>query len=225
MRNWTNFKITFHMQTPIMLAHPWLHLDGILSHLLNRENRGLDYWNLPSKEPIEPAFPIRRMPLKSTRDVFHASVSFFDTDITGATTLYKRFYEQQSHIVETKKSKVDLMRGVFRMYMMRMPIIPAQQITFYACGDLKEVLRLIEYLPAIGKKTACGFGAIKSISVEETPEDYSLVKDGKAMRPIPIEMCKYASEVMMLAYRPPYWDKRLVKPCAPPGAEVEILLG
>ena len=222
-RNWTPVKIIFTMTTPIVLAHPWLHLDGILAHLINRELSGSDYYVLPSKQPIEPSSPIRRMPLKNFKDFFHASISFFEPNQASTTTIYKRFYEQEAHTIETKKAKIDLGRGPFRSYMMRLPYIPARTVTFHALGDPREIGRLLSHLAGLGKKVVLGFGAIKSFRIEEEEEeDHSLIMDGKAMRPIPMRYCKRASEQMMLAYRPPYWDKRLVAACASPGAEVEL---
>lgn len=61
---------------------------------------------------------------------------------------------------------------------------------------------------------------IRSVSIEETDEDYSLIKDSVAMRPLPCKWGNESSEKMMLAYRSPYWDKRNVVKCVPPGAEV-----
>ena len=35
--------------------------------------------------------------------------------------------------------------------MMRLPYLPAKTATFYCCGDMAEVIRLIGYLPGLGK--------------------------------------------------------------------------
>lgn len=221
-KNYSNFAITFHMQTPIMLGHPWIALDGILAHLINREIRGQDYYTLPSKEPVAKDYfyngPL--MPLAQTRDVFHASVAWFDTTEASVATIYKRFAEQHSHLIHTKTKTVDVARGQFKAYTMRLPYVPACTATFYTRGNLKEVLRLLSFLPGLGKKVAYGYGAIKSVSVIETDDDYSLVKDGVAMRPLPLNLGFDSTEKMMLAYKPPYWDKTNVAPCVPPGAKV-----
>lgn len=89
-------------------------------------------------------------------------------------------------------------------------------------GDVKEVLRLIQYLPGLGKKVAYGYGSIKSVSVEELKEDYSLVKDGVAMRPLPCKLGFCSDVVMRLAWRSPYWDKRNIIKCVPPGEKVYV---
>jgi len=205
-----------------MLGHPWLALDGILAHLINREQRGQDYYTLPSKEPLSHtrfySGPV--MPLAQTRDVFHASVAWLDYSEASTATVYKRFSEQQCHMIQTERKTIDVSRGHFKAYAMRIPYVPARTAAFYARGNLGETLRLLGFLPGLGKKVAYGYGMIKSVCVEETPEDYGLVKDGVAMRPLPLDLGFESSEQMMLAYKPPYWDKRNVSPCAPPGAEV-----
>jgi hypothetical protein len=209
------------MQTPIMLGHPWLALDGILAHLVNRELRGEDYYVLPSKEPISPTrwYSGALLPLAQTRDVFHGSVAWLDCSEASVATIYKRFAEQQCHIIATDRRAIDIARGHFKAYAMRLPYVPARTATFFARGNLHETLRLLGYLPGLGKKVAYGYGMIKSVSVDETPEDWSLVKDGVAMRPLP-EFLADSSEKMMLAYKMPYWDKRNVAPCVPPGSNI-----
>ncbi len=205
-----------------MLGHPWLALDGILAHLISRELRGEDYYVLPSKEPV----PRRAwytgsvMPLAQTRDLFHASVAWFDRSEASAATIYKRFDESRSHLIQTEKQRIDVGRGLYRAYAMRMPYLPAVTAKFYVRGDIKEVLRLVSFLPGLGKKVAYGYGMFRSVSVEETEQDYSLVKDGVAMRPLPCHMGFDSGEKMMLAYKMPYWDKRNVAPCVPPGAKL-----
>lgn len=220
-KNYSNFAIAFNMQTPIMLGHPWLALDGILAHLINRELRGQDYYTLPSKEVIPQTFLYHgaTMPLAQTKDIFHASVAWLDCNEASTATIYKRFAEQQCNTINTKKKAIDIARGHFKAYAMRLPYIPARTATFYVRGNIKETLRLLSYLPGLGKKVAYGYGIYRSISIEETDADYSLIKDGIAMRPLPSFIVD-SNEQMMLAYKPPYWDKRNVSPCAPPGAKV-----
>ncbi len=225
----TPFKVTFYLQTPIVLGSPWLNFDGIVSHLRQRELLGQDYYTLPSKEPMSQYQVWRGNTLQlfqQTRDVLHASVAQFDvgTEQAGVVTVYKRFHEANCHEINTKISKVQVGRGHFRAYMMKLPYLPARSVTFYCNGDMGEILRLIGYLPGLGKKTAYGYGMIKSVSADLTDENYSLVKDGVAMRPIPLDLKRFDSDdKMMLAYRAPYWDKRNVAPCIPPGAVVKRL--
>jgi hypothetical protein len=210
------------MQTPILLGHPWLAFDGIIAHLINRELRGQDYYTLPSKEVVSQTFLYHGsvMPLVQTRDVFHASVAWLDCNEAHVTTLYKRFAEQYAHNLKTDKKEIDISRGHFKAYAMKLPYISAHTATFYARGNIQETLRLLSYLPGLGKKVAYGYGAIKSVSVEETEADYSLIKDGVAMRPLPCYLGFDSDEKMILNYKSPYWNRNEAKLCVPPGAKV-----
>jgi len=205
-----------------MLGHPWLAFDGILAHLINRELRGQDYWTLPSKEVVSQHFLYRGsvMPLAQTEKLFHASVAQFDVNQAGVATIYKRFAERHVDKLHVKRRFINVGGGLYRAYMMRLPYLPARKATFFCRGDLQEVLRLISFLPGLGKKVAYGYGMIRSVSVDETDDDYSFVMDGVAMRPLPCKFGYDSTEKMMLAYRSPYWDKRNVAACVPPGAKL-----
>ena len=225
------FQITFHLQAPVVLGSPWLMFDGIISHLIFRERLSQDYYTLPSKEPVTIHDQQLIKPIKRSRtygaadngDLIHASVAQFDIPASqaGTVTVYKRFDEAHCHEIATEQRKINVGAGHYRAYMMRLPYLPARSATFYCNGDLAEVLRLIGYLPGLGKKTAYGYGMIRSVSVEETPEDYSLVKDGVAMRPLPCSFGYESDEKMYLAWKAPYWSKQNVTVCVPPGAKLK----
>ena len=90
-------------------------------------------------------------------------------------------------------------------------------------GNKPEISRLLKSVVYLGKKTAYGYGRVKSIHIERIDRDYSIIKNSKAMRPIPIRMVRDAEVKAMLAYKPPYWDKHSVELCAFPGSIVDVL--
>lgn len=214
-------KVMFEMTSPIMLGHPFVHLDGLILHLLYRDVLDDDYYCLPSKNPIDFSEWIKA-PIKQTEDMYHASVSFFDTDTKFATTIYKRFCTEYLDLLKTKKRKITRGSGFFRDYMMKMVYIPTKTIFFYVNGNRAEIERLLQHVISLGKKTAYGFGRVKSLRIEEAEADYSVVKDGVAMRPLPMRMLSDAETKVMLAYKPPYWDKRNVELCAFPNSKMRM---
>lgn len=218
--NFEPFKVEFRLGTPLLLAHPYIHGDAVLMSLLMKRILGDAYYNLPSKSPI-PVHNLLKLPLKQTNGVYHASVSQFDTEIIKTETVYKRFDEEHLNRVKTRITKVRLGQGFYKNYMMKFPVIPAKTVTFYFCGDLKECKRILEDLIALGKKTDIGYGIVRSVSIEPTEEDYSFVKDGKCMRPLPSTEFKdlgMPSISQRLAWKAPYWDKKNVTMCVAPGA-------
>lgn len=209
------------MTTPVCLGHPWVHLDGILCHLQKRELDGQKYYLLPSKE-VQNMNRGAFTALDKVGPLNRGSISFFEPDELYSTTIYKRFHTSLASQMPWKKQIIERGSGKLRDWMIRLPYIPAKKVIFYGHGDIHEVLRLLSYLPGIGKKTVAGFGAYKSVEVNETPEDRSIVYNGRAMRPIPLWMLDEAEETFRSTYYAPYWDKSTVTECAFPGAKIKL---
>jgi hypothetical protein len=211
------------MQTPLCLGHPWINGEGLIDYLIFRETLGDNYYNLPTNQIITPK-GLPESPLKKSCyngiSVAHCSVAQFDIGLeqAGTVTVYKRFDESTCHKIDTTTRKINIGSGQFKAYAMKLPYLPATKVEFYCCGDMEEITRLIGYLTGLGKKTVIGFGAIKSVSVEEIATDYSLYKDFKAMRPLPCAMGFDSTDKMVLAYKTPYWAKENHVSCVPPGA-------
>lgn len=216
--NWTPLKIEMSLSTPLCMGFAWLHLDGIVAHLEARRTLGEDYYTLPSKEPVDLNLEI---PLKKTGKIYHASSIILDPEMLSAMTIYKRFNEADIQTTQIKKKHIQLAMGLFRSYMIRLPYISTKKVCFFANGDKERLEHSLSHLHAIGKKTVIGFGKITDMKIEEIGTDCSLVMDGVAMRPLPVDMLSEYSKSFWCAYTFPYWDKRLVCECAPPGAMVE----
>ncbi len=212
-------EIMIGLRTPLCMGNAWLHFDGIIAHLCAREQLGEDYYTLPSKEPLPLGLDI---PLAKTGMIYNASALVFDAEEVVATTIYQRFHEAGVTATGMRVKSINVVSGKFKAAMLKLPYIPAKRVLFYANGDVSRIRRLLDALPGLGKKVAIGFGEISSIDVREIEIDKSVVCDGVAMRPIPRTMLESASEVYYSAIAPPYWDKRNVMLCAPPGAEVRL---
>jgi CRISPR type IV-associated protein Csf3 len=221
----TPLKITFRMRTPVCLTYPFIHFDAILAHLIQRKNDTIGYRSLPSKKVVT-RYGDLTMPLMSQGNgkeyIFNASISFFDIKDAYSTTIYKRFCERYLNLRRIKKKRIDRARGHFKDYMINLVYIPARKVTFYAMGNAEEIDELLKGLPGLGKKIAIGYGFIKSYEIEEIDHNYSILKDGRAMRAIPVSFLKSTSDVAQLAYKSPYWASENTAMCAPPGAYVKL---
>lgn len=219
--NFHPFKVEIKLGSPLLLANPYIHGDSVLMALLMRKLLGDEYYNLPAKKPL-PVHNILKLPLKQTKGVYHSSVSQFDTDVVKTESVYKRFDEEHLDHVKSKIKRIRLGQGFFKNYMMKFPVIPTRTVTFYYNGNIKECSSILEDLTALGKKTDIGYGIVRKISIEETEEDYSFVKDGKCMRPFPAKDFKdlygIPSVAQRLAWKAPYWDKKNITMCAAPGS-------
>jgi len=213
-------EATFSLATPLMMAFPWVFGDALVARLLMEEILGDDFYNLPAKEPL-PVAKYLRLPVKKTGMIYHASASILDTDEMHTITLYKRFHE-----AEDLKTKTRIRRnsGMMRDYMMKFPYSASKTVKFYMNGNLEELDRLLSQVRHLGKKRAVGGGEVSGFKIEPIAEDWSIIKDGLAMRSIPCNMLKSFSDIraMRLAYTFPGWAPENICMCVAPGGRCEI---
>ncbi len=210
----TPLKAVFHLRTPVALGFPWIFFDSLLAHVALREELGERYFSLPTKTPVD---RIPELPLKRWRDVYVASVSVFEPE---AELAVYHFYKRGDF--PFRRGRIRRGSGFFKDFMIRAPYVPAHRAVFYATGELEEVRRLAAKISALGKERNIGFGAVRRVEVEETEEEWGLVRDGVAMRPIPVRLLRRYEDAAYLAYKPPYWAKESVDLCAVPFTHVEL---
>lgn len=218
-------KVDLEVIPPIYITAPWLHLDSILTYLCTRDALRELFYTMPTDETIDVS--LLDLPLKKTDDIYHASVGIYkDNAKLYKDTLYKRFTDKETYKLTKKqqKGRIHTNMGHFKDFMINIPILITDKVTFYCNGDKKEIERLLNNLTSIGKKTSIGGGRIHKIKVSETNADYSFFKDGKIMRPIPATMKIPLMEGMVFEqqpYKPPYWDKNNVAMCYVPQNQLQ----
>lgn len=224
--DYTPLQIVMDVIPPIYIASPWLHLDSILSYLCLRDALGDLFYCMPTEETIDVS--LLNLPLKRTSDVYHSSVGIYANNVKlYRDTIYKRFTDKETHKLthRQQKGRIKTNQGHFKDFMINLPIIITDTITFYCNGDKKELERLLSHLTSIGKKTSIGGGRIRNITITETNEDYSFFKENHIMRPIPATMDVPVFEGMIFQqqpYKPPYWDKNNVCMCIVPENQIKL---
>lgn len=208
-------RIVFELATPVCINHPWLHLDGLLAHQALLQQLGRDYYLLETKQVVPLTYETG---LARFGDIYCASISIFEPDDMFSLQYFKRFEARGF----PAKSKISIARGHYRAWMLRSVYVPAQRITYYACGDPERIEELLSPLTHVGNDNRVGWGKLRRVWLERVDHDHSLVREGVAMRPIPTRLLWRWSDQVPLAVRPPYWAAENVELCAPPGAEVEL---
>jgi len=218
--DWEPFALRCRLATPVALNHPWLHLDGILAHLIQLRVRGRAYYGLPTKvpAPVPPGHRYAHL-LARTGDLVHASVSWFAPEVRMTSLQYFKRFEAERF---PSRRKIERGSGHYRDWMLRWVLASAEYCTFYGVGNLALLRELLEDLTHLGNDTRVGWGRVQRWELVPLREDWSLVRDGRAMRPIPVRFVRAYADAVPLAWRPPYWDPRNVDLCVPPGAEVSL---
>lgn len=217
-------KISMDILPPLYINSPWLHFDSILSYLCIRDALDEVFYYLPTEKIID--ISKLKIPLKKTEDIYHSSVGIYSDNLKlYRDILYKRFTDKQTYKLTKRqqKGRIPINRGHFKDFMINMPILITDNITFYANGDKNEIKKLLSNLKHLGKKTSIGSGQITKIKIKKIEEDYSFFKDNNIMRPIPVKIKLPIIEGMRFEkqpYKPPYWDKNNISMCYVPRNQI-----
>lgn len=198
----SNLKITFNLDGTGVYYDPFepVHLDALIAWALMPFHRPKGS-EPPTRDekPVDIPLPLGRW---SIGDQWGWSASaLFPEGPEGVDLRYWRKKFRQNRIVLTKGSP-NLMSGIYREYNTPMPLTLCLKMVGYAVGDrgrIEQILR--KHVRFIGKKAAYGYGHIVSTNVEIIDQDYSLVKDGVAMRFLPKQ-----DGIRLCRIRPPYWN-------------------
>lgn len=193
-------KITFHLDGTGIYYDPNepLMLDGLLAAAVIR-------WHMHGEPPArdeEPAdvpLPLARWQRDGVWG-WHASALFPDGDSVESMQFWRKRFRQGR--VDLTTGAPNLTNGTYRDWNMPLPLLVVPRMVAYAVGDMgrirHELRRSIKYL---GKKRAHGRGAVVRVEVEPTPEDWSIIRDGRLQRWMP-----YQDGTRLVRPRPPYWN-------------------
>jgi CRISPR type IV-associated protein Csf3 len=219
-------KITAHMQDGrIAGTEPWFPLDSILAAEWIRRHHSEAYYNASShmltNDLIIPELPFER---RGIDDNWYWACSF-NTEAPAHEYVmhwHKRFDDQLEQYIDfgSRRGKVDTKSGKYKAYRMPLVIQLFERLTWYAVGDPDAVFDLCRNITHIGKKSSQGLGAVDYWTVEPWHEDWSVVRDGRLTRAMPVELSMPAgvqkANVRLYGIRPPYWLHEHQRPCYMP---------
>jgi len=205
-------------------TEPWFPLDSILAAAWMRRNHPEAFYNAGShmlaNELIIADLPFAR---RGAGEDWYWACSFNAETPLHEYVMYwhKRFDDHLEKYIDfgRRRGKVDTKSGKYKAYRMPLVIQLFDQLTWYAVGDLEDVLKLCSTVTHIGKKSAQGLGAVDYWTVEPWPEDWSEFRDGRLMRAIPVELGLpegVTGRMTQQGIRPPYWHSEHQRVCYTP---------
>lgn len=223
-----NFRLTFHMKFGVILGNHSLLLDSLLAAAVYAETGSVDQahnalpldrtegvWHASAAEIVAlraasaggVAMPVRRQTIK-----FISGISPY-RDLDSMVGVFTFYNDARGPYNKTNAKCYKASIDEHQMW-------TAPRIIFYGRGDKDSCRDLAEtYLPFIGKKSRQGFGEVSAVTVEAMAEDYSITRDGEAMRPIPVALEERFGKPYGLQrhvrYQPPYWSGDEVKCICP----------
>jgi hypothetical protein len=209
-------KITAILTSPYVTTD-YIFFDALISSAVWQDCMGDKAFNIPENKTD--VFHIS-IPLKliGTKEPFYAASIGFPKQAVEGTARWRKQTD-----IESKK-KINIGSGEYKRYDMPMPYTSAEEIVFYANGNKAEIERLLQYIPGIGKKRTQGYGNVRLWRVESSEHNYSVVRDGVPMRPIPVsEGAPFDLKCdveMLFASNAPYWHKKNITKCFMPLCKV-----
>jgi len=195
-----NIKITFNLDGAGIIFNEYepIHLDALLCAIAAKKHPNFNNDLNRNEKPDDIFIPLQRSLIKKNL-VWHASALFVEEKTVETLRYWRnRFRDNRAHLTE---GTLNLMRGPYRMYNMPMTPKLLTKLCAYASGDIDKTEVLLKQIKKIGHKRGWGYGRVIGYSIEETPEDWSLVKNGIAMRWLPDEKGN-----KLVRTTPPYWN-------------------
>lgn len=217
-----NIKVKAYLQTGV-ISDEYLPLDSILFYQKCRKLLGEETvtYSRTTKDEIEDI----RLPIKivnegqqdwyykGRRDWYYScSFACWSKDTIQDSTFKVRSGDWIRHVdyLSENTKKVDISRGKFKNYHMKVFYRHASEIAWYmVCSDIEELKELLKVCFYIGKNGKDGWGFVKRWEIEEVEKDYSLLdENNNLMRLIPSDKGE-----LLYGIRPPYWNQKNIRQC------------
>lgn len=194
-------KVTFHLDGAGVLFDPAepIHLDALLVFAAAAHHKGAGELSRDQR-PDDISIPLAKWRVGDTWG-WCASALFPDGQTAESLQFWRKKFRQNR--VELTNGSPNLTNGTWREYNMPMPLVLCHTMVAWCVGDRRNVRHeLVRHIRHLGKKAAMGKGVVNDVTVERVEEDWSLVRDGKAQRWLPLP-----DGVRLCRARPPYWNQ------------------
>jgi CRISPR type IV-associated protein Csf3 len=193
-------KVTFHLDGTGVLYDPAepTHLDSLLTFAAVAHHACGEAPSRTNRAPIIP-LPLERWHVGETWG-WCASALFPDGQVIESLQFWRKKF--RTNRIQLATGSPNLTNATYREYNMPMPLVLCHSMVAWCVGDRRKIRHeLIRSIRHLGRKASMGKGTVNDVTVEHTDEDWSLLRDGRAQRWLPME-----DGVRLVRPRPPYWN-------------------
>lgn len=193
-------KITFVLDGTGVLFDPAnpLHLDALLTFAA-AAHHGSDGELTRTQRPRDIPLPVAKW-RAGTEWGWRASALFPDGKTAESLQFWRKKFRQNR--IELTAGSPNLTNATWREYNMPMPLILCHSMVAWAFGDRRNIRHeLIRSVRHLGRKTSMGKGTVNDVLVEPCDEDWSILREGRAQRWLPLP-----NAPRLCRARPPYWN-------------------
>jgi len=205
-------RITAHLRTPVV-ADRWLPLDSILLYQVSRDRLGVQYATAPGGDPGAEALSMPLLKIHHGEDDWYYACSWAQPQpwwlAEGKDHWNKRFDSKFADLVDfgNRRGKVIIEQGRYKAYHMPIFYRVALQVEWYCVGDRQEIQYLLSTVTNLGKKRSQGWGRAIRWDIEPWGHDWSVWRDGKLTRGVPVRDVegKGVFDLLFYGLRPAYY--------------------
>lgn len=216
-------KVIFHLDRGAGTAFdPYCppHLDSLMARILlatqvPEKNRTLGR----HERPRDIRLPLFETTIYGSK-IWKASALFMVGEIPEDVRFFRKKFEVRT--IDKTQGNINLRSGTFRDHNIEITIRHIDMLVAYTMGNHHRVLQIVRKIKAIGLKHKRGFGRVEGVEVERIEHDWSLVKDGKAMRWLPDGTDLATTISRLVRSKPPYWNMIDRIPCCEVGAPYSL---
>jgi len=200
-------RVRAWLRTPI-ISDPYLPLDGILFYAANWRRYGFPLVSLPGGYigVNQTRLPLEIVHAGKPNWYYRCSWAQWGPYVEGSSTWNKRFDLPLISLL-AHSGKILTSKGAYKAYLVPVYYRAALWVEWYCVGRKEEIEELLCVMTNVGKKGAQGWGRVTRWEVEEIAEDWSIWKDGKLMRGIPLAdlPAGFQARQAYWGLRPSYW--------------------
>lgn len=199
-------KITAHVPGQISLPNGTIGLDSLLTAAVAVRD------NLP---PPASAADCKRLDIPIELEPggrFHlCSDALYELTEFDLRYVNRRAPIEQFQMLGPPKGRVQITAGVDKSYRIPLEVghLVGARIDWYASGDAEAIRELLAFVGYLGKKRSVGLGKVARWDVAscETWDGFPVMRDGKPLRPLPIDWPGLDDPPFGYAsLTPPRWD-------------------
>lgn len=198
---------------PICLPDGRIHLDSLLAYQVARE-RGLVCLDATMFEPIE--IPVA---LEPQGRFYLCSAGYFTEAASELKYTIKRPILAEAQRFAGNMHRLQITAGANKAYRIPRPVSYLEDgVTWWCLGDEQEIRRLLTPITHLGKKRGSGNGVVDSWAIEPCNiwPGFPVLRDGRPLRPLPVDWPGASGPCGFRVLAPPYWDLSREEPCLLP---------